>query len=337
MKIYSRFMYYGKKLLVFLASVAVLSVLVFNIARLTPMDPLQSYYGERTEKMTVEEKERARKKLGLDAPIHVQYVRWVQGALQGDFGISYKYKQDVLEVIRKRIGNTLVLGGGGFILIFLGALFLGILCAAYEDSLFDRVLSKLGTISSCIPEFWFSLVLILLFCVIWKVLPSSGAYSIGHSEDIADRIRHLILPMTVVVLGHLWYYAYMIRNKMLEEIRADYVLLCKSEGLIRRKILMKHCVRNMLPSYISIMAISIPHILGGTYIVETVFSYPGVGTLSYESARNADYNMLMVLCMLTGIAVIFFSLLGQIINEHIDPRIRAVQITDLAEELTNEG
>ena len=309
MKIYSRFMYYGKKLLVFLASVAVLSVLVFYIARLTPMDPLQSYYGERTEKMTVEEKERARKKLGLDAPIHVQYVRWVQGALHGDFGISYKYKQDVL----------------------------GILCAAYEDSLFDRVICKLGTISSCIPEFWFSLVLILLFCVIWKILPSSGAYSIGHSEDIADRIRHLILPMTVVVLGHLWYYAYMIRNKMLEEIRADYVLLCKSEGLTRRKILMKHCVRNMLPSYISIMAISIPHILGGTYIVETVFSYPGVGTLSYESARNADYNMLMVLCMLTGIAVIFFSLLGQIINEHIDPRIRAVQITDLTEELTNEG
>lgn len=327
----NRIAYYGKKLLVFIASVFLLSLLVFVISRLTPTDPLQAYYGERTEKMSVEEKNWAREKLGLNAPIPTQYLRWLQGAAKGEFGISYKYKQPVTQVIGKRIGNTLILGGTGFVLTFLGSLLLGILCAWNEDGWLDKTLCKLGTVTSCIPEFWFALVLILIFSVELKWLPSSGAYSLGKAGDLADRLRHLILPLLVVMIGHLWYYAYMIRNKLLEEIRADYVLLCKAKGLTKKKIMFRHCLRNILPTYISLMAISVPHILGGTYIVETVFSYPGIGTLSYESAKYADYNMLMVLCMMTGITVIFCNMVGQILNEHIDPRMKANETTELSE------
>ncbi len=318
-----RLLYYGRKLLIFLLSVAALSAAVFFLSRLTPTDPLQAYYGERVEKMSVAEKEWAREKLGLNDPLPVQYVRWVENALKGDFGISYKYKQDVLEVIRSRLGNTLILGGLGFLLTFAGALALGILCARFEGRWPDKLLCRVGTLTSCIPEFWLSLVLILVFCVTLRWLPSSGAYSAGHAGDIGDRIVHLILPMTVVLSSHLWYYAYIIRSKLLEEVRADYVLLGKAVGLRRRQILLRHCLRNVMPAYISLMAISVPHVLGGTYIVETVFSYPGIGTLSYESARYADYNMLMVLCMITGITVIFCNILGQILNERIDPRIRS--------------
>ena len=325
------FVYYGKKALIFFISVFILSIAVFYISRLAPGDPLMSYYGERTEKMSVAEKEAAREKLGLNDPIHVQYVRWLENAAKGDFGISYKYKQDVMEVIESRIGNTLILGGIGFILTFLGALGLGILCAWYEDRWPDKILCKGGTLLSCIPEFWLSLVLILVFAVMLHWLPSSGAYDVGHKHDILNRIEHLILPMVIVVLQHLWYYAYMIRNKLLEETRADYVLLGKSKGLSKKQILFGHCLRNIMPSYISIMAISVPHVLGGTYIVETVFSYPGIGTLSYESARYHDYNMLMVLCMMTGILVIFCNLIGQIINEKIDPRIKANEVNDTSE------
>ena len=184
---------------------------------------------------------------------------------------------------------------------------------------------------SVFPEFWLSLLLILIFAVELRVLPSSGAYSIGKSNDIGDRLRHLILPMVIVVVNHLWYYAYMIRNKLLEEVRADYVLLAKSKGLGKRSILFGHCLRNILPSYLSIMAISVPHVLGGTYIIETVFSYPGIGTLSYESARYKDYNLLMVLCILSGIIVILCNMLAQAMNEQIDPRIRAKQMTEESE------
>ena len=317
------FYYFIKKLLIFMTSMFLLSLAVFYAARLAPGDPLVSYYGERAEKMTPDERLWAEERLGLHDPIHVQYIRWFSNAVHGDFGISYKYKMNVMDVIRARILNTLLLGGIGFLLIFILALLLGIVCAWYEDRWIDRLICKAGVITSCIPEFWLSLILILIFSVWLKVLPSSGAYEAGKEYEICDRILHLILPLTIVVVSHLWYYAYIIRNKLVEEIRADYVLLAKSKGLGKKEILIKHCLRNILPTYFSIMAISVPHILGGTYIIEAVFSYPGIGTLSYESARCKDYNLLMILCMLSGALVILCSLAAQSMNEWIDPRIRA--------------
>lgn len=323
--------YCGKKIMAFLLSVFVLSVAVFYVARLAPGDPLVSYYGERAEKMSPQERQWAMEKLGLDQPVYIQYEKWVKNAFHGDFGISFKYKQDVVEVISGRIVNTLLLGGIGFLLIFAGSLLLGVLCAWHEDKWADRILCKLGTISSCIPEFWLSLVLILIFSVTLKILPSSGAYTIGKADDIADRAIHLIMPLTIVTLEHLWYYAYMIRNKILEEVRADYVLLAKSKGRNRRKILFRHCLRNVMPAYLSIMAIAVPHVLGGTFVVESVFSYPGIGALSYESARYHDYNLLMLLCMVSGILVIFCNILAQTINEHIDPRVKANEVVETSE------
>ena len=323
--------YYGKKLLIFVVSIFLLSVIVFYIARLAPGDPLVSYYGDRAEKMTAGERAWAEEKLGLHESIAVQYGKWLGRAVCGDFGISYKYKMDVLEVIEGRIGNTLLLGGVGFMLIFVLALLLGIRCAWNEERLIDRAICKIGTVTSCIPEFWLSLVLILIFAVELKVLPSSGAYTIGKGNDLCDRILHLILPMTVVVLGHLWYYAYLIRNKLLEEVRTDYVLLAKSKGVTGKSVMFRHCVRNIIPTYLSIMAISVPHILGGTYIIEMVFSYPGIGTLSYESARYQDYNLLMVICLLSGALVILCNMIAQTINERIDPRMKGPDLTENAE------
>lgn len=313
-----------KKAAVFLVSVWLLSLVVFCMARLAPSDPLSAYYGERVEKMSVVEKEEARARLGLDQPLLEQYGVWLKNALHGEFGISYKYKQPVMEVISQRLGNTLLLGGLGFVLTFAGALGLGLLCAWYEDRWVDRLLCRLGTVMSCIPEFWLSMLLILIFCVLLGWLPSSGAYSVGRASDVGDRIVHLILPMAVVLAGHLWYYAYMVRSRLLEEVRADYVLMGRATGLSRR-LLLRHCLPNSLPAYFSLMAISVPHVLGGTYIVETVFSYPGLGALSFESARYADYNLLMVLCVLTGAVVILCSMIAQTINQRIDPRQRASQ------------
>lgn len=332
----SPWLYYGQKVLLFFLSVLILSVVVFYVARLAPGDPLYSYYGDRVEKMSPAEREWAEEKLGLDKPIHVQYVRWLGNALKGDFGISYKYKTEALEVIGSRLGNTLILGGVGFVLIFALALGLGILCAWNEEKWLDQFVCKVGTVTSVIPEFWLSLVLILIFAVTLRWLPSSGAYSIGNSGDIGDRILHLILPLTVTVSGHLWYYAYMIRNKLLEEARCDYVLLARAKGLNKKNVLFRHCLRNIIPSYLSLMAISVPHILGGTYIVETVFSYPGIGTLSYESARYQDYNLLMLLCILSGTVVILCNIIAQIINERIDPRMRETEVPE-SREVTDIG
>lgn len=297
-------LYYGKKVLIFIISVWVLSLVTFYVSRLAPGDPLVSYYGERVEKMSPEEREWAEEKLGLNDKISVQYARWIRQAFHGNFGISYKYKMDVLEVLKSRIGNTLVLGGIGFLIIFFGSLLLGIVCAWKEGGWTDRMICKVGTVISCVPEFWLALV--------------------------------LILPLAVIVTEHLWYYGYMVRNKMLDEVRADYVLLAKAKGMKKSRIMITHCLRNIMPSYLSIMAISVAHIMGGTYVVETVFSYPGIGTLAYESARYKDYNLLMVVSLLSGIIVIVCNMAAQILNERIDPRIRISRQPDIQEVREHE-
>lgn len=308
------FWFLCRKCLLFLISLLVLSLAVFYAARLAPGDPLASYYGERVERMTAEERLRAEERLGLHEPIHIQYLRWLDGVRRGEFGISFKYKADVKDVIAGRLVNTLLLGGVSLLLIFLLALPLGMLCVRFEDRWPDRLLCRMGTAVSCVPEFWLSLVLILLFSVTLRIFPSSGA-----GEGLPDRLRHLVLPVTAVTAGHLWYAVFLVRGRLLEEVRMEYVLLAKSKGLSRAAILFRHCLRNILPSCLSLMAVFAPHILGGTYVVEMVFSYPGLGALSYESARYRDYNLLMLLCLLTGGAVMCFGMLAQALGEFLDP------------------
>lgn len=311
-----------KKFAQCIIAIFILSVAVFYMSRLSPGDPLESYYGNAVERMNAEQKENAMEKLGLNSPIYIQYGKWIKDASKGDFGISYKYKRDVNDVIGDVYINTVILGGLAYIFTFILALFLGVYCALHEDKIIDKIITAIGNITSCIPSFWIALILILVFGVNLALLPTSGAYSIGMKDNILDRIMHLILPLIVLILGHLWYYAYMVRNKILEEMREDYVLLAKVKGLNKKQIIYKHCLRNIAPSFITIMAVSVPHILAGTYVVEKVFSYPGIGTLIFESAKYHDYNMLMILTIITGILVLVSNMVAQIINTKIDPRMK---------------
>lgn len=316
----------GKRLLGFVGAMFLLSVIVFYFARLAPGDPLQSFYGDAVESMTVEEQDAARIRLGLDGPIHVQYVRWLQNAFQGDFGLSLKYKTPAMSVVEPLISNTLILGGTAYILVFLLAILLAVFCARFEDTWIDRVICKVGTAAYYIPPFWLGVVLVLVFSINLHILPSSGAYDIGKANDIGNRIRHMILPLIVMILSHLWYYAYMIRNKLLDEVRKDYVLLARMKGIRKNQILWFHCLRNVAPTIVSIMAISIPHVLSGTYIAEAVFNYPGLGALSVESAKYHDYNLLMLLVLITGVLVITSSIIAQFVNEAIDPRMKGAEV-----------
>ncbi len=314
--------YLLKKLAQMIITMIILSVVTFVLARLCPGDPLRSYYGDSIEHMSTQQKEAARERLGLNDSIAAQYKEWAEALLEGDLGISYQYKQPVSQVIGNVWQNTLILGTTAYVVTFALAMGMGMFCALREESRLDRAICKLGIVSCNMPSFVLALGLIFIFAAKLRWLPAGSAYSIGKSGDILDRIIHLILPVSVLVLEHLWYYAYMVRNKLLEESRRDYVLLCKAEGIPRKRILKRHCLRNIMPSLLVMMAISLPHILGGTYVVETVFGYPGLGTLSYESAMYQDYNMLMALTLLTGIAVLIFNLLAQILGQWIDPRMK---------------
>ena len=327
-----------RKLALLVLMLLALSLAVFYISRLTPGDPLQSYYGDAVgdplqsyygdavQSMSSAELDAARQRLGLDGPIWEQYRRWAGNVLDGDFGMSLKYKRPVVDVVLPLLGNTLLLGGLAYALVFVLAIALALLCARFEHSALDRLICRVGTTAYYIPAFWLGVLLVLVFSVNLEWLPSSGAYSYGKAGDIADRARHLVLPLAVMVASHLWYYAYMIRNKLLDEVRRDYVLLARSKGLGRTRVLWSHCLRNVMPTVVGIMAISIPHVLSGTYVAEAVFNYPGIGLLAISSAKYHDYNLLMLMVLFTGAMVIISSLLAQSINEAIDPRIKSGEV-----------
>lgn len=303
----------------------ILSIVVFILARLAPGDPLQSFYGDKLDSMSEIEIDAARARLGLDSNLFVQYMHWLNNAFHGEFGISFKYKQAVMNLIPPLLGNTLILGITAYAAVFIIATLLAVFCTLHEDQLLDRIICRIGTILYYTPGFWLGVVLVLIFAVNLGWLPSSGAYDVGMKGSLTNRIRHLILPLAVMIASHLWYYAYMIRNKLLDEVRKDYVLLAKSKGCSRREIVWKHCLRNVAPTIVSIMAISIPHVTGGTVVVESVFNYPGIGNLAIEAAKYHDYNLLMVDVLITGFAVFASSFIAQTINEEIDPRMKEME------------
>lgn len=314
-----------KRIVLLIAAMLLLSAAVFGLARLAPGDPLQSFYGDRLDSMPEAEIEAARARLGLDSNLAVQYVRWLGNAVRGRFGISFKYKQPVANLIPPLLGNTLILGVTAYAAVFMLATLLAVACVLHEERFIDRFLCRAGTILYYTPGFWLGVVLVLVFAVNLGWLPSSGAYDVGRKGSLINRIRHLVLPLTVMVASHLWYYAYMIRNKLLDEVRRDYVLLAKSKGCTRREIVWKHCLRNVAPAIVSIMAISIPHVTGGTVVVEAVFHYPGIGNLAVEAAKYHDYNLLMVVVLITGFAVFAGSFIAQTVNEEIDPRMKGTE------------
>lgn len=317
------------RLIEMLIVLILLSLIVFVLSRLCPGDPLRSWYGDGVDRMSTYEKSVAREDLGLNKSIPSQYGIWVNDLIHGNLGLSYKYKRPVSNVISAFIGNTLLFGITAFVITFILAFFLGRFSAEHEGTRLDKLICKAGIVSGNIPLFFLSVICILVFSVKLHIFPTGGAYSYGASGSKIDRLWHLVLPVFVMVIGHLWYYSYMVRNLLLEEMRKDYVLILKAYGMPRVKIIKKYCMKNILPPMITVMAIAVPHLLGGMYVVEMVFGYPGIGKLSFESALYKDYNLFMTTTLLTGAIVVVCNYLAQIISECIDTRM-------LREDTVNE-
>ncbi len=326
--------YIIKKAVQLVLSLLVLSIIVFFVSRLAPGDPLKAYYGEAVERMSAEQLTAAEERLGLNDPLIVQYADWLANALRGDFGISYQYKQPAADVIGQVFGNTVALAMISFILIFILGLLLAVFCVRREGRPIDKVICRIGVATNSIPEFFVALILILIFSVSLNILPQSGANSVGMGSVnlgtggafgltvFMDRIVHLVLPVGAIVISHLWYCTYLMRNKLSDEMSKDYILMLKVKGLSERQIIYRHCLKNIMPACISIMAIFLPHLLGGAYVIEMVFSYPGLGRLGVESAQLHDYNMLMLICLITGAMVITANMIAQIINEKLSPEMK---------------
>ena len=263
-----------------------------------------------------------RQDLGLDQPAPVQYLKWVGNAVYGDLGRSLVQKRKVAEMIGERVPATTVLAGAGLVLTLLVGIPLGVVAATRPGSLVDRVATIACGVGMAIPGFWFGIMLIILFAVWLRLLPSAGMYTPGLSGTPADLLRHLVMPTLVLATFSLPQVTLFTRASLIETLRQDFVRTARAKGLDRRRILYRHALRNSLIPVLTIIGLLVPRLVGGAVITETVFAWPGMGRLSADAAFGRDYPLIMGITLVMSVVVIVSNLLTDIAYTVVDPRIR---------------
>jgi peptide/nickel transport system permease protein len=251
-----------------------------------------------------------------------------KGILRGDFGMSYRTRQPVMDSIKNSFKNTAYLMSVTLVVVAIIAIPVGVISAVKQYSIFDVIVTTLSFIGQAIPEFWLGLILILIFYVWLKnpltgdsLLPPGGMYTQGAAFSLIDWTKHLILPVTMGVVGWVTWYSRFLRSSMLDVIHQDYVRTARAKGLTLNKVYYKHALRNALLPLVTIFALDLPYIFAGSLYVEILFSWPGMGRLYYQAAIDRDYPMLMAILTIGTLAVIFANLLADIAYAKLDPRI----------------
>jgi len=251
-----------------------------------------------------------------------------KGVLRGDFGNSYRTRKPVLDSIKTAFKNSAYLMSITLTIVAIIAIPVGVISAVKQYSIFDIIVTTLSFIGQAIPEFWLGLILILIFYVWLKnpltgdpLLPPGGMYTQGMTFSLIDWTKHLILPVTMGVVGWVTWYSRFLRSSMLDVIHQDYVRTARAKGLTLNKVYFKHALRNALLPLVTIFALDLPYIFAGSLYVEILFSWPGMGRLYYQAAIDRDYPMLMAILTIITLVVIFSNLLADIIYAKLDPRI----------------
>jgi peptide/nickel transport system permease protein len=269
--------------------------------------------------------------MGLDEPVWKQYLIWVGltpnnrgeyvGLLQGDLGISYIDQISVGKTIADRLPNTLLLSVTALIISLAIALPVGVWSAARQYSIFDNISTLLSTAGISIPSFWFGLVAILIFSVELGWLPSGGMYTLGQEKSLGDLLKHLIMPATILSILSIAGWSRFIRASMLEVIRQDYVRTAWAKGLSERVVITRHVLRNALIPVATLLGLSLPNLVGGSLITETIFGWPGMGRLAFDAAVRRDYPVIMGTLVVSTVLVIVGNLLADVAYSVLDPRI----------------
>lgn len=342
--------YVTRRLLQAIPMLFLVSIVLFVIVNVTPGGPLASQGGGR--RIKPEKREMLKHQFGLDKPLPVQYVIWLvgndwmkvdadgdgikesygtrQGILRGDFGFSFKTREPVLDAIMDRLPNTLYLMSITLLVTALFAIPIGIISAIKQYSFFDLSVTTLSFIGQAIPEFWLGLILILVFFA-WlnnpitgaPLFPSGGMKTLGaEGFSILDRVHHLILPVTMGMVGWVAWYSRFLRSSMLDVIHQDYIRTARAKGLSERRVMFKHALKNATIPLVTIFALDLPVIFAGSLYVELLFSWPGMGRLYYNAAVGRDYPVLMAILIVYSGLMILSNLLADIVYGLLDPRIR---------------
>ena len=272
--------------------------------------------GELNPNITPEAIEELKKIYGLDKPLYIQFFSWIYSILQLDFGISFTSGEKVKEEILSRIPITLTINIVSIILIFIISLYFGIKSAMKKNSIFDRFTNQLSLLSFSMPSFYLALVLVLVFSIKFELFPIAGLHSVPNDGSLnyyLDFAWHLTLPIFIIVFGGIGSLILYIRALTIEILKSDYIFFARARGLDNKKILRYYILPNLYPPVITLLGLSLPGVIGGSVILETIFSIDGMGLLFYQSALSHDYPVIM------GILIIgaFLTLIGNMFADLI--------------------
>jgi len=320
-------LYVAKRVLLMIPVLLGITIISFAVMKMAPGDPT-SLLTDLNPNMNEEAINRIRAHYGLDKPWYIQYGKWLKNMLMLDFGRSFAPdNRPVIDKIVERIPITLLINILSMILILGISIPIGVLSAVKKDSLFDRATTVFVFLGFAIPSFWLALLLMILFGVKLEWLPISGVRSLNYAhltflERTFDVLKHLILPVFVSAFGGLAGMSRYMRSNMLEVIRQDYITTARAKGLDERTVIFKHAMRNALLPVITILGLSVPGLIGGSVIFETIFAIPGMGQLFYQSVMMRDYPTIMGVLVIGAVLTLVGNLMADVMYSLADPRIR---------------
>jgi peptide/nickel transport system permease protein len=294
------------------------SIVVFLLIHLAPGDPALLILGFDTPPEFLEQ---LRSELGLDLPLPTQYIRWISHALRGDLGMSYWYEFPVLTMIKQRLPATLELTLISFALTLLVAFPSGILAAIKERTSTDMAITAMHTIALAIPNFWFGLLLILLFSLTLRWLPPSGRM-VGLMQNPRMALRYLALPSLCLALRTGASLGRFIKSSLLDVLTQDYVRTARAKGLNERLVIVRHVLPNALIPVLTVMGIQLARLLSGVVVIETVFAWPGLGLLAIEAISHRDYAIVQGTLLFSVMVIFLVNLLVDLLYGLVDPRVR---------------
>jgi peptide/nickel transport system permease protein len=300
-----------------------ISIATFALGNVAPGDPVSAMLDpKQMANMGPEWVEQRKEALGLNDPAPKRFVLWLQELGQGNLGYSYQDGRPVTDKITERIWPTVKLMLVVLSMSVVIGIPIGIIAAVRQYSLFDYLASVLGFAAVSVPSFFLGLGMIYLFSVRLGWLPTAGMNTVGEEATFFDSLKHIILPATTLGLAQAAPLIRYARASMLESINQDYVTVARAKGLSERVVIFRHMLRNVLIPLVTVLALDLPALFGGTVIIEQVFAWPGMGTLAVASVFGRDYPVIMGITLIGAVAVVASNLLADLIYALIDPRIK---------------
>jgi len=314
-----RYSFFLRRLLSAIPVMFIITFATFVLMQMLPGGPLAAY--ENNPEISQDDIQRLRHEMGLDRPIPVQYWAWLKNFVRGDWGYSFVTKRPVLQEIWDRLPNTLYLTGFSLIVALIIAIPAGIISATRQYSIFDHITTTLTYIGRSMPVYYSGLLLIIIFSIWLRWLPSGGMHTLGKDFSIIDSLRHLFLPVLSLSTLIAAKYVRFLRTSMLEVIHQDYIRTAAAKGLRNRIIIFKHAFRNAAIPLVTVVAIDLPVLFAGALFTETVYSWPGMGRLFVDSATRFDYSIVMGIVAAIAFLVVLSNLIADVIYGILDPRI----------------